>query len=63
MGANAFGAESVDRSATRKRQVEIIAQQQVLLSDAPDRCSLAAHAFACSYIAGRVWARNDSGEL
>ncbi|MGO9961777.1 MAG: hypothetical protein ACLP50_38355 [Solirubrobacteraceae bacterium] len=53
----------MDRSATRKRQVEIIAQQQVLLSDAPDRCSLAAHAFACSYIAGRVWARNDSGEL
>jgi hypothetical protein len=62
MGANAFGAESVDRSASRKRQVESTAQQLVL-PDVPDGCHFAAHAIACCDITIRVWALNDGREM
>jgi hypothetical protein len=62
MAANAFGAESMDRSATRKRRAESTAQQLVLPGE-PEGGNFAAHAFACSYITGRVWALNDGREL
>jgi hypothetical protein len=52
----------MDRSTTGKCQAESTAQQLVLPGE-PDGGTFAAHAFACSYITGRVWALNDGREL